>query len=100
MSSLKQLCMKQLLSIKNTLLEDELMDEIVESIENEIRIEYEIKLKKIEDDLRLSYNTKIQEIPHITYCLLNGNINDENLYDIDAMNISKKIVDELNSYNN
>jgi hypothetical protein len=72
--------MKQLLKIKDTILEDEIIEEIKKDLEIKIRLEYE---------------TKIIEIPHVVYCLINGNINDESLYDNDTMIISKKIVNEL-----
>ena len=79
-SSLKEICMKQLLKIKDTILEDEIIEEIKKDLEIKIRLEYE---------------QKIREIPHVVYCLINGNINDESLYDNDTMIISKKIVNEL-----
>ena len=81
MTSLRAICMKQLLSIQGTILEDEIVEEIKKDIKNKMRLEYE---------------QKMNEIPHIVYCIIHGNINDESLYDIEAMNISKKIVEAVN----
>ena len=78
--TLKEICMKQLLKMTDTILEDELK-------------------KDLELKMRLEYEGKIREIPHIVYCLLHGNIKDESLYDNDTLIISKKVVTQLHKIN-
>ena len=74
--SLRKNCINQILKIKDTILEDEIMDEIKKQI-------------------RLEYEEKIKEIPHIVYCMIHGFISDENLYDKDMIIISKEIVSSI-----
>ncbi len=75
--TLKEICMNQILKIKDTILEDEIINEIKKQI-------------------RLEYEEKIKEIPHIVYCMIHGFISDENLYDKDMIILSKQIVSSIN----
>ena len=76
MLTLREICMNQIIKIKDTILEDEIMEEI----KNQVRLEHEKKIK---------------EIPHIVYCMIHGYISDENLYDKDMIILSKQIVSSI-----